>query len=77
MRSEAERRADFLAMLADVLETPNLAYGDDIRRTRLWGSLTAFAVKVTVAQRCGRDLALGEIARCATAEELYAKTFGP
>ena len=34
MRSEAERRADFLAMLADVLETPNLAYGDDIRRKK-------------------------------------------
>jgi len=63
----------FLAMLADVLEVPAIAPGDDYRTTHLWGSLTAFALKVTVSQRYGRDLTLGEICGFPNAGELMER----
>jgi len=68
-----DREAEFLAMLADVLEVPSIAPEDDYRRMHLWGSLTAFALKVTVAQRYGRDLKLGEICEFPNAGELMRR----
>jgi len=65
--------SEFLAMLADVLEVPAITSEDDYRNTHLWGSLTAFALKVTVAQRYGCDLTLGEICGFSNAGELMER----
>ena len=72
--SEEER--DFLALLADVLEEASVAPGDDFRNARLWGSLTAFALKVSIAQKYARDLELREICACSSASELFGKVRG-
>ena len=72
--SEEER--EFLALLADVLEEESVAPGDDFRNTRLWGSLTAFALKVSIAQKYARDLELREICACSSASELFGKVRG-
>ncbi|MBR4894041.1 MAG: hypothetical protein IKZ36_02445 [Kiritimatiellae bacterium] len=51
-------RLEFYAVLADVLEVASIAPEDDYRTTPLWGSLTCFALKVTIAQRFGKDILL-------------------
>ena len=65
-----DRTAEFLAALADVVEAPGLALSDDYRRTRLWGSLTAFALKVMIAQRFDRTVALKDLDGFETAGDL-------
>ena len=67
------RLAEFMSAIADVLETPGIAPGDDYRHTRLWGSLTAFAMKVMISQRFGRDISLKELDGFETAAALAAK----
>ena len=67
------RADEFYASLADVLETPAIAPGDDYRTTPLWGSLTAFALKVMLQQRFGVTLTLQELDGFPTAAALLAR----
>ena len=68
-----DRQEEFLVALADVLEVPSIGLGDDYRETPLWGSLTAFALKVMLQQRFGVTLTLGELAAFPTAGGLMAR----
>ena len=63
----------FLAMLADVLEVASVSPEEDYRRAPLWGSLTAFSLKVTLQQKYGRALSLSELDSCSSAAELMGK----
>ncbi len=65
-------KAELCALVADVCEVASLTLEDDYRETPLWGSLTAFALKVALKQRGGievsfRDLnnytSVGDLAR--------------
>lgn len=67
------REQEFLERLAEVLEVPSIDREADYRETPLWGSLTAFAVKVMVMQRFNRTLTLAEIAGFASAGELMQR----
>lgn len=68
--------ADFLSVLADVLEVPSIGPDDDYRATPLWGSLTCFALKVTIAQRFGKDISFGELNSLPDAKALTEKVVG-
>ncbi len=74
-RTMTDRESEFLAALADVLEIPSIASADDFHAAPLWGSLTAFALKVMLSQRFGKTLSLRDIDACATAGDLMAKVF--
>lgn len=69
-------RTEFYSVLADVLEVASIAPGDDYRMTPLWGSLTCFALKVTIAQRFGRDVPLKELDSFGTAGALAERVLG-
>ena len=73
---DEERVQEFLAGLADVLEVPSIGPGDDYRQTPLWGSLTAFALKVMLQQRFGCALTLKELDAQPTAGDLMARVLG-
>ncbi len=68
-----DREQEFMSILADALEVPALAPEEDYRTTRLWGSLTAFSLKVSIQQKYGRSITLGELGECASAAELMAR----
>lgn len=70
---ESPRLAEFVAEVADVVETPGLTAADDYRKTVLWGSLTAFALKVMIKQRFGRDIPVKEIGAFATVGDLAGR----
>ena len=69
-------RSEFYAVLADVLEVASIAPEDDYRTTPLWGSLTCFALKVTIAQRFGKDILLKDFDSFASARALAERVFG-
>ena len=69
-------RSEFCAVLADVLEVASIAPEDDYRTTPLWGSLTCFALKVTIAQRFGVDIPLKELNSFDSALALEKRVFG-
>ena len=56
-----EKQNEFLTRLADVLEVDSITPQDDYRLTPLWGSLTCFALKVTIMQHYGRDVSLKDL----------------
>lgn len=56
-----ENQNEFLSRLADVLEVDSITPQDDYRLTPLWGSLTCFALKVTIMQHYGRDVSLKDL----------------
>jgi len=62
--------AELCELVADVCEVPTLAASDDYRQTSLWGSLTAFALKVALKQRAHADVALAELNRYGSVGEL-------
>jgi hypothetical protein len=41
-----DREREFLSCLAEILEEDSISPGDDYRETPMWGSLTAFALKL-------------------------------
>lgn len=57
----SDQEKEFLDCLAGVLEVASIAPADDYRATPLWGSLTCFALKVTLQQRYGRDIPFKEL----------------
>ena len=69
-------RSEFYAVLADVLEVASIAPEDDYRTTPLWGSLTCFALKVTIAQRFGKDILLKDLDSFASASALAERVCG-
>ena len=71
-----DRSREFLAQLADVLEVASIAPDADYRETPLWGSLTAFALKVMISQRGGREVARRDLAGFATAGALMERVLG-
>ncbi|MBR2920614.1 MAG: hypothetical protein IKL02_07185 [Kiritimatiellae bacterium] len=56
-----EKQKEFLSRLAGVLEVDSISPADDYRLTPLWGSLTCFALKVTIMQHYGRDVPLKDL----------------
>lgn len=56
-----EKQEEFLSRLAGVLEVDSISPADDYRLTPLWGSLTCFALKVTIMQHYGRDVPLKDL----------------
>ena len=63
---------DFFEQMADVLEVPRVAPGDDFRATPAWSSLAAFSLLVMIEQRYGRRLSAEDVASCRTAADLAA-----
>ena len=67
---------ELIKLVSDVCESPRLlAAGDDYRQTDLWGSLTAFALKVSIQNKYHVSVGLKEPSSCSSVEEL-AKTIG-
>lgn len=71
-----EAQKEFLSRLAGVLEVDSIAPDDDYRQTPLWGSLTCFALKVTIMQHYGRDITLKELDSFSDVNALMEKVFG-
>ncbi|MBQ5531049.1 MAG: hypothetical protein IIT98_03490 [Kiritimatiellae bacterium] len=67
---------EIYSIVADALEADAIESGDDYRRLPLWGSLAAFMIKVSVARRFGKELALSEIGGFASAGELARRILG-
>ena len=72
MADAAISAQDFLDRVAGILEVPSVAPETDFRAGPLWDSLTAFALRVMVQQRCGRTLSAGDIAGCRTVADIMA-----
>jgi len=68
-----DRERDFLSCLAEILEVDSISRDDDYRQTPMWGSLTAFAMKLDIQRRYGADLSLAEIGEFATAGDLLRR----
>ena len=68
-----EKQNEFLSRLADVLEVDSITPQDDYRMTPLWGSLTCFALKVTIMQHYGLDIPLKELDSFSDANALMEK----
>ena len=49
---------------------PSVGLDDDFRGFDLWDSLTAFALRVMIDQRCGRRLSGADIESCRTVADL-------
>jgi hypothetical protein len=71
-----EKQNEFLSRLADVLEVDSITPQDDYRQTPLWGSLTCFALKVTIMQHYGRDILLKELDSFSDVKALMERVFG-
>lgn len=68
-----DRERDFLSCLAEILEVDSISRDDDYRQTPMWGSLTAFAMKLDIQRRYGADLSLAELGEFATAGDLLRR----
>lgn len=68
-----EKQKEFLSRLAGVLEVDSISPADDYRLTPLWGSLTCFALKVTLMQHYGRDVPLKDLDSFADVKTLMEK----
>lgn len=68
-----EKQKEFLSRLAGVLEVDSISPADDYRLTPLWGSLTCFALKVTIMQHYGRDVPLKDLDSFADVKTLMEK----
>jgi|P1105metagenome_2_1110788.scaffolds.fasta_scaffold04349_4 acyl carrier protein len=61
---------EFLDRTAGLLEVPSVTPETDFRAGPLWDSLTAFALRVMIDQRCGRRLSGADIESCRTVADL-------
>lgn len=68
-----DREREFLSCLAEILEVDSISRDDDYRQTPMWGSLTAFAMKLDIQRRYGADLSLAELGEFATAGDLLRR----
>lgn len=63
---------EFLERAAGILEVPSVAPETDFRAGPLWDSLTAFALRVMIHQRFGRELSAADLEKCRTVSDLMA-----
>jgi len=63
---------EFLERVAGILEVPSVAPETDFRAGPLWDSLTAFALRVMIHQRFGRELSAADLEKCRTVADLMA-----
>lgn len=63
---------EFLERVAGILEVPSVALETDFRAGPLWDSLTAFALRVMIHQRFGRELSAADLEKCRTVADLMA-----
>ncbi len=61
---------EFLERTARILEVPSVTPDTDFRAGPLWDSLTAFALRVMIDQRCGKRLSGVDIEACKTVSDL-------
>lgn len=61
---------EFLDRTAGILEVPSVTPDTDFRSGPLWDSLTAFALRVMIDQRCGKRLSGADIETCKTVSDL-------
>ena len=61
---------EFLERVAGILEVPSVAPETDFRAGPLWDSLTAFALRVMIHQRFGRELSAADLEKCRTVADL-------
>lgn len=61
---------EFLERVAGILEVPSVAPETDFRAGPLWDSLTAFALRVMIHQRFGRELSAADLEKCRTIADL-------
>ncbi len=61
---------EFLERAAGILEVPSVAPETDFRAGPLWDSLTAFALRVMIHQRFGRELSAADLEKCRTIADL-------
>ena len=61
---------EFLERTARILEVPSVTPDTDFRAGPLWDSLTAFALRVMIDQRCGKSLSGADIEACRTVADL-------
>jgi len=63
---------EFLDRVAGALEVPTVSPDTDFRAGPLWDSLTAFALRVMIQQRFGKELSAAELEKCKTVADLMA-----
>ena len=63
---------EFLVRTARILEVESVEPVTDFRAGPLWDSLTAFALRVMVEQKCGRKLSAADLAACRTVADLMS-----
>lgn len=63
---------EFLERVAGILEVPSVAPETDFRAGPLWDSLTAFALRVMIHQRFGRELSAADLEKCRMVADLMA-----
>ena len=61
---------EFLDRVAGALEVPSVTPDTDFRAGPLWDSLTAFALRVMIQQRFGKQLSAKDLASCKTVADL-------
>lgn len=61
---------EFLERTAGILEVPSVTPDTDFRAGPLWDSLTAFALRVMIDQRCGKRLSGADVEACKTVSDL-------
>lgn len=61
---------EFLDRVAGALEVPAVTPDTDFRAGPLWDSLTAFALRVMIQQRFGKQLSAKDLASCKTVADL-------
>ena len=61
---------EFLDRVAGALEVPDVSPDTDFRAGPLWDSLTAFALRVMIQQRFGKQLSAKDLASCKTVADL-------
>ena len=61
---------EFLDRVAGALEVPAVTPDTDFRAGPIWDSLTAFALRVMIQQRFGKQLSAKDLASCKTVADL-------
>ena len=65
-------REAFLDSAARILEVASVTPETDFRAGPLWDSLTAFALRVMISQKCGKELSGADLAACRTVGDLMS-----
>lgn len=58
------------SMLADALEVSSVSPDDDYRTLPLWGSLSAFMLKVVISRKYMREMSLKQLGSYSSARDL-------